>query len=149
MALIKTRISTILIQQSRLYSFLSRKLDKTVQLKCIYPVQSIQQRWLFWEKDRKGGYDTGHQVSIFQHLKQGFKELRGECKLWLHEVKELIETDPLLVARPGKISIFLFGSCALVGVASSVSHNPSQLIDLFIAAHLFLRMLKLFTTNFY
>lgn len=105
MALIKTRLSSTLILQSRQYSFLSRKLDKTVQFKCVYPVQSIQQRWLFWESDRKGGYDTTHQVSIFQHLKHGFKELKGECKLWLHEVKELIETDPLLIARPGKIDL--------------------------------------------
>lgn len=103
MALLKTRILTSLIQQSRQYSFLSRNLDKTVHIQSIYPVKSIQQRWLFWEKDRKGGYDTAHQVSIFQHLKQGFKELKGECKLWMHEVKELIETDPLLIARPGKM----------------------------------------------
>lgn len=103
MALIKPRISTTLIQQFRQYSYLSRsKLNKTVQFKCVYPVQNVQQR-LFWENDRKGGYDTAHQVSIFQHLKHGFKELKGECKLWLHEVKELIETDPLLIARPGKL----------------------------------------------
>lgn len=103
MTLNKTRIITTLIQQSRRYSFLSRTLDKAVHCQCIYPVQSIQQRWLFWEKDRKGGYDTAHEISTLQHMKQGFKELKGECKLWLHEVKDLIETDPLLIARPGKI----------------------------------------------
>lgn len=108
MALIKTRISTTVIQQSRQFSFLSRKLDKTVKFQCSNPVQSIQQRWLFWENNRKGGYDTAHQVSVFQHLKEGFKELKGECKLWLHEAKELIETDPLLIARPGKITNLLW-----------------------------------------
>lgn len=105
MALIKTRLSMSLMQQSRPFSFLCRKLDKTVKLQYSNPMQSIQQRWLFWEKDRKGGYNTAHEVSIFQHLKHGFKELKDECKLWLHEAKELIETDPLLIARPGTICL--------------------------------------------
>lgn len=105
MALLKSRVGTSFLQHTRQYSILSRNFKKPVHVQCICPVQSMQHRWLMWEKDRKGGYDTAYQVSKFQHLKEGFKELKGECKLWLQELKELMETDPLLIARPGKMCL--------------------------------------------
>lgn len=65
-------------------------------------VQNVTKRWLFWEPDRKGGYDTAHKVPFTEHLKNGFKEIKNEFRLLSQEMKDLIETDPLLVARPGE-----------------------------------------------
>lgn len=103
MALIKTRLNVNLFQQCRKYSAISKNLNKTIHFKYFSPAHSVSQRWLFWEKDRKGGYDTKiGNISYTEHVKNGFKELKYELKLWSQEMKELVETDPLLVARPGK-----------------------------------------------
>ena len=74
--------------------------NKTL-LKILAPVHKLPQRCLFWEKERKGGYDTREKVSPIQHIKHGFQELKGEIKLWTQEAKETLKADPLLVARPG------------------------------------------------
>lgn len=68
-------------------------------------IQTVSKRRLFWERDRKGGYSTTEKVSILDHLKTGFKELKHEFGLLKQEIKELVETDPLLVARPGEIDL--------------------------------------------
>ncbi|KAL0819752.1 hypothetical protein ABMA28_007798 [Loxostege sticticalis] len=68
-------------------------------------VQNVTKRWLFWEPDRKGGYDTAHKVPFTEHLKNGFKEIKNEFRLLSQEMKDLIETDPLLVARPGETDL--------------------------------------------
>lgn len=70
--------------------------------------QNIQCRHLFWEKDRKGGYEFKEKQSILTHLKNGIKELKEEINLSMKELKELAETDPLLIARPGKKIILYF-----------------------------------------
>ncbi|XP_072929980.1 complex I intermediate-associated protein 30, mitochondrial [Epargyreus clarus] len=89
----------------------------------------IQKR-LFWEKDRKGGYNTEdklEKVSTIQHIKNGFKELKSELKLFGQEIKDLIEMDPLLIARPGEVDLlWLFNEPAVLDkfIATSDSdHN--------------------------
>ncbi|RVE55332.1 hypothetical protein evm_000230 [Chilo suppressalis] len=67
--------------------------------------QNVSSRFLFWERDRKGGYDTSQKISLSEHLKEGYKEIKGEFKLLGQEIKALIETDPLLVARPGETDL--------------------------------------------
>ncbi|XP_075983044.1 complex I intermediate-associated protein 30 [Anticarsia gemmatalis] len=63
------------------------------------------QRWLFHESHRKSGYETELKVSNWEHLKNGFKELKQELKLFKQEIIDLIETDPLLIARPGETDL--------------------------------------------
>ncbi|CAH2094498.1 unnamed protein product [Euphydryas editha] len=65
-------------------------------------INKSPQRQLFWERDRKGGYNSNEKISKINLIKDGFKELKGEFKLLGQEIKELIAADPLLIARPGK-----------------------------------------------
>lgn len=59
-------------------------------------------RPLFWEKDRRGGYDTRLEpLSRKQQILEGLRELKQEIVLWKEEVKEKLESDPVLVFRPG------------------------------------------------
>lgn len=85
----------------RHYSVLCKKLDKIVYSnRCTQKVTQFD-RGLFWERDRKGGYQTTEKVSYLEHLKNGFKELKIELKLFAQEMKEFVRADPLLIARPG------------------------------------------------
>lgn len=78
-----------------------------------YVLPQITQCRLFWERHRKGGYETEVKLPFYKHIYYGSKELLPEFKMWLNEMKELIITDPVLVARPGMfisidVIIFLF-----------------------------------------
>lgn len=129
MALFKPPAYMSCLRYYRQYSVLNRTLNKSLNLKYCVPIQCVSQRWLFWEKDRKGGYDTSEKVSTLEHLKKGFKELKYELVLWRQEMKELIQTDPLLIARPGNIPFFLlFLTLSLfLGIQFSITHNSSAL----------------------
>lgn len=60
----------------------------------------------FWVPDKKGGYkDTRRQPSTTQLIRDGFKELKHEIKLWSQEVKEHFEADPLVIFRPGETDV--------------------------------------------
>lgn len=63
----------------------------------------------FWEEDRKGGYKTAiiDKRPALVQIREGFKELRKEIGIWKNEVVEFLETDPLLINRPGKILLYL------------------------------------------
>lgn len=62
----------------------------------------------FWEADRKGGYKTAiiDKRPALVQIREGFKELKKEIGVWKNEVVEYLETDPLLVCRPGKILLY-------------------------------------------
>lgn len=81
----------------------NKAVNKNVNIVNLAPVFMYSRRNLFWEKERKGGYNTVENISNFEHLKKGFKELEHEVKLFSKEVKELWESDPILIARPGNI----------------------------------------------
>ncbi|KXJ68462.1 complex I intermediate-associated protein 30, mitochondrial [Aedes albopictus] len=70
---------------------------------------------LFWEKDRKGGYDTkgsgGKKVSRKQLIVDGLKELREEFALFNQEWKEKLASDPLVVFRPGETDVVFNFEC--------------------------------------
>ncbi|XP_073950562.1 complex I intermediate-associated protein 30 [Choristoneura fumiferana] len=104
MALLKNNIINVR-QCCRAYSALNKVLKKGLNLNNSTPILTNTQRWLFWEKERKGGYNTKGEVSTITHLKTGFKELKSEVKLWMQEMKELAVTDPLLIARPGETDL--------------------------------------------
>lgn len=60
----------------------------------------------FWEKDTKGGYDTAiPPLPYKERMKHGWKELKNEISLWSQEVKEHLESDPLLTYRPGEVDV--------------------------------------------
>lgn len=106
MALCKINTFINLLRNNSQYPALSRTLIKTNNFNYSKPILIGSQRWLFHESHRKGGYETEEKISNLEHLKKGFKELKHELKLFKQEVKDLIETDPLLIARPGKLSLF-------------------------------------------
>lgn len=100
MALCKKISVHNLVQTQRLCAIYNKTL-----LKISAPANKLTQRCLFWEKERKGGYDTREKVSPIQHIKHGFQELKCEIKLWTQEVKETLKADPLLIARPGETDL--------------------------------------------
>jgi NADH dehydrogenase [ubiquinone] 1 alpha subcomplex assembly factor 1 len=59
----------------------------------------------FWEKEKKSGYGKKYPYFSKQMMLDGFKQLGEEIKLWKEEMKEKIESDPLIVARPGETDI--------------------------------------------
>lgn len=67
---------------------------------------SLIKRTTFWEREKKSGYGKIKQDQFTMPTKKmildGLKELKHEIKMWKDEVKEKIETDPVLVYRPGK-----------------------------------------------
>lgn len=61
---------------------------------------------LFWERDRKGGYNRSlKKVSQKQMILEGLKDLKHEINMWKEEVKEKLESDPILVFRPGETDV--------------------------------------------
>ncbi|XP_059053324.1 complex I intermediate-associated protein 30, mitochondrial [Achroia grisella] len=102
MALISTNVYRHLLKNIRQYSIFG---NSDTLFKLNPSVQNTPKRLLFWENERKGGYNTAEKVSILDHLKNGFKELNYELILFKQELKELVETDPLLVARPGETDL--------------------------------------------
>lgn len=102
MALCKINTYANLIRNSRQFTILYKDLTNRSNFKYSNPYLIGSQRWLFHESHRKGGYDTEHKISNWEHMKNGFKELKEELNLFKQEVIDLIETDPLLIARPGK-----------------------------------------------
>ncbi|CAH0690096.1 unnamed protein product [Spodoptera exigua] len=105
MALCKINTFINLIRYTTPSPILCKSLTKTNSFSYSKPLLISSQRWLFHESSRKGGYETEHKISNIQHLKNGLRELKEEFKLFGEEVKELIITDPLLVARPGETDI--------------------------------------------
>lgn len=57
----------------------------------------------FHEFDKRSGYDTGLEVSDsrLERIRMGFRQLKEEIKLWKHEMREIIESDPILDYRAG------------------------------------------------
>ncbi|XP_053687559.1 complex I intermediate-associated protein 30, mitochondrial [Sabethes cyaneus] len=61
---------------------------------------------LFWERDRKGGYQsTQPKVSRWQMIRDGMRELKYELSLFHEEWKERFASDPLVVFRPGETDV--------------------------------------------
>ncbi|XP_054733502.1 complex I intermediate-associated protein 30, mitochondrial [Anastrepha obliqua] len=63
-------------------------------------------RATFWEREKKSGYKTQLPLPSKKELiVEGLRELKEEIKLWKEEMKEKLETDPILVYRPGEIDV--------------------------------------------
>lgn len=57
---------------------------------------------LFFEKDPKGGYNkTDSKFFQWKHIKEGWKQLGGEFKLFKKELIEMIDNDPFTSLTPG------------------------------------------------
>lgn len=60
----------------------------------------------FWEREKKSGYKTKlPEPSKKQLILDGLKDLKEEIKMWRREVKEQLESDPILVFRPGETDV--------------------------------------------
>lgn len=83
---------------------------------------------LFWEPDEKGGYkDTRPRPSKIKMIRDGMKELKHEIALWKQEIQEVLDTDPIMIYRPGETDIvWKFGSPDALEkwkVSSDSDHN--------------------------
>lgn len=104
--LTRTQASIVLSQTCYLSHLTAKKLP-LINTKCLQ-VQILPKNSLFWEPDRKGGYNKNFKrVSRKQLILEGLKDLKQEIVLWKEEVKEKLESDPILVFRPGA-SYFVF-----------------------------------------
>lgn len=57
---------------------------------------------LFWEKDKKGGYNTETEYfTNYEHFLDGVKDLKQEVILWTKEMKERLTFYPVILYRPG------------------------------------------------
>ncbi|KAM7361047.1 complex I intermediate-associated protein 30 [Cochliomyia hominivorax] len=60
----------------------------------------------FWEREKKSGYKTSlPEPSKKKMILDGLRELKEEIHLWSEEMKERLESDPILVYRPGETDI--------------------------------------------
>ncbi|XP_045776671.1 complex I intermediate-associated protein 30, mitochondrial [Maniola jurtina] len=97
-------LNTCTLRSHRSYSILCKTYDSCSSKK--YPqANEVPKRLLFWERDRKGGYDTKEKVSTLQHIRKGLTEVKSEFKLLAEEAKEFLASDPLLIARPGETDL--------------------------------------------
>lgn len=90
------------------------------------PVQTT-----FWERDRKSGYNKfTKEPTKKQLILDGLKELRGEIELWTEEIKEKLESDPILVFRPGETDVvFTFNNPEKLNkwvVTTDSDHNEGK-----------------------
>ncbi|KAJ0173708.1 hypothetical protein K1T71_010857 [Dendrolimus kikuchii] len=128
MTVLRNDFIKTVIRSCRQYSVLCKSLYSYNHLiKFNNPVIINTQRWLFWEKERKGGYDTTIKQSNWEHIRNGFKELKNELKLFAEEIKELIITDPVLISRPGEVDLlWLFNDANVLDkfvTTSDSDHN--------------------------
>lgn len=94
---------------NRKYSHLTIKnydVNNSKNLNNFYKIHTTSILNTFWERDRKSGYDKNlARVSQKKLILDGLKELKQEIGLWKEEVKEKIESDPILVFRPGETDV--------------------------------------------
>lgn len=60
----------------------------------------------FHEYDKRSGYDTelDYAETRTERIRMALKQLKKEIKLWRDEVKEVLESDPILDYRAGTFS---------------------------------------------
>lgn len=60
----------------------------------------------FYQSDKKEGYSkSDKKVSRLELIRNGLVELKKEILIWKDEIKEKLESDPILVYRPGETDI--------------------------------------------
>lgn len=85
----------------------------------------------FWEREKKSGYKTElPEPSKKKMILDGLKELKAEIQLWSEEMKEKLESDPILVFRPGETDIvFNFKDKSALDkwvVTTDMDHNEGK-----------------------
>lgn len=88
------------------------RLIPTAIQKCVHPIASIASIHTtpvcstFWEREKKSGYKTAlPEPNKKQMIMDGLKELKEEISLWKDEMKEKLESDPIVVFRAGETDI--------------------------------------------
>lgn len=102
----RTSLANLLNRQ---FSHLTKKnydVNNSKNLNNFYKIHTTSILNTFWERERKGGYDKNlTKTSQKKLILDGLKELKQEIGLWKDEVKEKIESDPILVFRPGETDV--------------------------------------------
>lgn len=120
--------------QRRIFSHLTAQIQRQSQQPHIQPLlvgDIVARRHLFWEPDRKAGYNRNTpRVSRKQLILEGLRDLKQEIITWKEEVHEKLRSDPVLVFRRGETDVLWdFNDPAVLDkwVASSDSdHNEGQ-----------------------
>ncbi|XP_058443526.1 complex I intermediate-associated protein 30, mitochondrial [Malaya genurostris] len=106
----KSHLKTVPAFQRLLYSHFARTnvagLNRCSLLCADRRVPLVPVNGLFWERDRKGGYNADKpKVSPKQLIVDGFRELKHELALFRQEWEERFTSDPMVVFRPGETDI--------------------------------------------
>lgn len=106
--MVRTQRTVIISQRCLLSHLTTNKYSHTLD----HPIPAFQQNAhihttgpmkLFWEPDIKGGYNkNAKRVSRKQLIIEGLRDLKQEIVMWKDEVQEKLESDPVLVFRPGR-----------------------------------------------
>lgn len=71
-----------------------------------YEIHTNSIQRAFWESDKKYGYKSEEPKPTFRELlKDGFGELKHEIRLFLQEIREKWESDPVMVFRRNETDI--------------------------------------------
>ena len=68
-----------------------------------YLIHTTASTRTFWESEKKSGYASKEIFSRKKLILDGLKELRTDMEMLQQEIKEKLETDPILVFRPGEV----------------------------------------------
>lgn len=129
-----------------MFSFIGRKPQLIrLPLECFYPhkykfkslkvpvtcVHTTPACLTFWEREKKSGYKTALPLPSKKNLiLDGLKELKHEINMWKDEMKEKLESDPILVFRPGETDvIFDFKDKTSIDkwvVTTDMDHNEGK-----------------------
>lgn len=65
-----------------------------------------------YERDPKSGYKTVYDrppveqdLSILQSLREGYRQFKEEFGIFMEEMKEFLQMDPMLLYRPGEVDV--------------------------------------------
>lgn len=103
-----TTLNTTILRRCDTFSCLrSSQLNGPLPiLQNAHPIHTTPNLQLFWERHRKGGYNKNvKRVSQKELILEGFKQLKKEIILWKQEVQEKLESDPVVIFRPGETDV--------------------------------------------
>lgn len=94
---------------SNLQKFLTNTSGIYHKILSISAIHTSNVNKTFWERSKKAGYEPDFKnISKKKLILDGLKELKQEIALWRDEVTEKLESDPILVYRPGSFVKILF-----------------------------------------
>lgn len=66
----------------------------------------------FYEPDRKSGYKIVYDrppieedLTVFQRIREGYRQLKEELGIFMEEVREHLRMDPIIEYRPNEVDV--------------------------------------------